>query len=93
MRRKLHLIFCLTLIITCFGCASLQLGEDATATEKKAAACLDAQTGLSMADAALATVPQVGASEYVLYWQAFRAGALIGINSYCVTPVVSTTVN
>jgi PBP1b-binding outer membrane lipoprotein LpoB len=76
----------LILALTLSGCATLQLGDNATSAEKKAALCLDAQSGMAMADAALAAIPEAGASEYVLYWNAFRAGALIGINSYCVAP-------
>ncbi|MFA5378186.1 MAG: hypothetical protein WC455_20705 [Dehalococcoidia bacterium] len=88
--KKLRNLAIIMIVLLLAGCATLSLDDNATSAEKKAALCLDAQSGLAMADAALAAVPAVGASEYVLYWNAFRAGALIGINSYCVVVPTAT---
>ena len=63
------------------GCASMSLSDNATDAERRAAMCLDARSGLAMADAALAGA-QVNTAE-CRYWMAFRAGAQIAISTYC----------
>jgi hypothetical protein len=67
-------------VVVLSGCASANLPDDTTPAEKRAAMCMDAKAGLGMADAAMdtATDPVV-----MKYWTAFKAGAVVGVQTYC----------
>lgn len=75
----------IVMLLVALGCASTQLPDDASQVEKRAAACLDAQAALAMADAALSN-PEIVDRQTVAYWSAFRAGAVVGISAYCGVP-------
>ncbi|MCE5334111.1 MAG: hypothetical protein LLG06_05935 [Desulfobacteraceae bacterium] len=88
MTRSMTVILVLAVILTMLSaCATYQVSKDPTATaaDKKAALCMDAQNSLAMADAGLSAA-QPG-SDAARYWTAFRNGAQIGINAYCGTQV------
>lgn len=70
------------------GCATYSLPGGATDEAKRAAACLDAKTGMQMAEAALKVVGPEATSEYLLYWNLFMVGAQVAYNSYCLPVVV-----
>ena len=63
------------------GCASMSTSDSATDAEKRAAMCLDAKTGLAVADSMLCQTLEPKAQAY---WLAFKTGCQIAINSYCV---------
>lgn len=64
------------------GCASMGLAPEATSAEKRAAACQDAQTAYLMSVAMLeGLVP----GESRAYWEAYKAGAVIGLQAMCPT--------
>lgn len=73
------------MLVGLVGCASMSLPDDATTEQIQAAKCLDARTGLAMADAALCGVTD---PEVQKYWQAFRTGCVIAISTYCSVTVM-----
>jgi hypothetical protein len=80
MNKIIGLLAILVLALFVSACATANLPDNATPEERRAALCMDAQTGLAMAEAALAGHLS---SEERAYWRSFRRGAMIGINTYC----------
>lgn len=81
MKGLKSLMLFLAIPVCLTGCATMNLPDDATPAEQRAALCADGQIGLAMADAALA---KVGLSaDEIQYWTAFRAGAQIAVDGYC----------
>lgn len=78
------IISAVAIIFMLTGCATYSLPSGATDEAKRAAACLDARTGLQMAEAALKVVGPEATGEYLLYWNLFMVGAQTAYNSYCV---------
>ena len=76
-----------TLIILAFvvvaltGCATTQLPSGATAAEKKAAMCSDAQMGYALSQAMLGQF--VTSPEAQKYWIAYRVGAELALKLNC----------
>ena len=79
-RRLRRMVAILFLFVGLCGCATLMTGDDATSAEKRAAICLDAQTSLAVADAALSETLE---PKEKAYWEAFRTGCEIAIMAYC----------
>jgi len=73
-------IICTFMCFFLVGCASLSLPNNATEEQKRVANCEDANAALLLADKMLCTVLDKDA---IIYWQAFKVGALIGIEKYC----------
>lgn len=71
------------------GCATYSLPGGATDEAKRAAACLDARTGMQMAEAALKVVGPEATGEYLMYWNLFMIGAQTAYNAYCVPAAVT----
>lgn len=75
-------IFALILTLSLAGCATMQLDDNATAQERRAALCSDAQMGYALSCSVL---DGTGLSDAAgKYWQAYKAGASLALQTYCV---------
>jgi hypothetical protein len=60
----------------------MALGPEATQAERRAAQCKDAQTAYLLSVAMLeGLIPPPNKA----YWEAYKAGAMIGLQTYCPT--------
>jgi PBP1b-binding outer membrane lipoprotein LpoB len=62
------------------GCSTLTLSPEATQAEKRLAQCRDAQTAYLLSVAMLESIVPPPAK---VYWEAYKAGAMIGLQAYC----------
>jgi hypothetical protein len=62
------------------GCATMALSPEATQADKRVAQCKDAQTAYLLSVAMLeGLIPPPNKA----YWEAYKAGAMIGLQAYC----------
>jgi hypothetical protein len=81
-RRILAIAACVLLLAICTqSCATLGLGDNATAEQKRAAICQDAQTAYALSVVMIETV-QAG-TEASKYWLAYKVGSALAIQTYC----------
>jgi hypothetical protein len=75
------LLAAILLILMIAGCSTMQLSQDATAAQKKAALCSDAQMGYALSSSIMAT--QSMTPEQAKYWAAYQTGAALALQTYC----------
>jgi hypothetical protein len=75
-------VLCLALLVIVSGCATLHNAWDGDVRPEatRAALCRDAQLGIQIADLALEANPT---GELAIYWQRWRAGAVMAFQAYC----------
>jgi hypothetical protein len=69
------------IVLMLTGCATTQLSSGATAAEKKAVMCSDAQMGYALSQAMLSQF--VTSPEALKYWTAYKVGAELALKQNC----------
>jgi hypothetical protein len=78
------LILCAVIAaIAMVGCATVGLDSAATAEQKRAAICQDAQTAYALSVVTIESTSATMAPQAAAYWIAYKAGAELAIKTYC----------
>jgi hypothetical protein len=81
MKRAIATLMLLAFVAAALtGCSTTQLPAGATAAEKRAALCSDAQMGYTLSTSMIESATTVEANKY---WQLYKVGAAMALQTYC----------